>query len=53
LDQFRINFKYFQAEEAAEVKQQIIDEKKEAVQELEVSNSENCSNEDIVMERMR
>ena len=43
----------FQAEEKAELNQEILAEKKEAVKQLEIESIEHSANEDNIMERMR
>ena len=49
-----INIIYeFQAEEKAELNQEILTEKKEAVKQLEIESIEHSANEDNIMERMR
>merc|ERR1711962_1985598 len=41
------------AEEKAELNQEILTEKKEAVKQMEIASIENSANEDNIMERMR
>lgn len=46
-------YPYFQAEEKAELNQEILNEKKETVKKLEIEGIEHSANEDNIMERMR